>query len=104
VVTLDPIVRVAARWGGLGTEARSVSPECAEQSLWVPETPSWQPDRRLHAIGVDDELRDGDPVGAQHPAVDVDQRFRDAILNNQALLKELLLGRCHRFLVCAERA
>jgi hypothetical protein len=41
--------------------------------------------------------RSSPPVGAEYSAVGVDQRFRDAILNAQALLKDLLLGRCHRF-------
>jgi hypothetical protein len=36
-------------------------------------------------------------VGARNSAVYVDQASRDATLNDQALLKELLTRRCHRF-------
>jgi hypothetical protein len=44
------------------------------------------------------------PVGAEYPAAHVDQRFRDAILNDQASLLGLLMGRCHQFGVSAESA
>jgi len=37
------------------------------------------------------------PVGAGYSAVDVDQEFRDAILNDQALPLGLLVGRRHQF-------
>jgi len=35
------------------------------------------------------------PVGAEYSAVPSDQRFRDAIPNDQALLTELFVGRRH---------
>jgi hypothetical protein len=36
-------------------------------------------------------------MGAEYSAVHVEQGFRDAILNDQALLLGLLVGRRHQF-------